>query len=82
LLNQTVDFGASDAPMKDEALATAPGKILHIPIVAGGVAIIYNLPTQPETQIGRRHTRQHLSRQHHQVERSENCRAQSGRSPA
>src|SRR5271154_5403503 len=41
LLNQTVDFGASDAPMKDEELAAAPGKILHIPIVAGGVAVIY-----------------------------------------
>ena len=40
LLNQTVDFGASDAPMKDDAMATAPGKILHIPIVAGGVAVI------------------------------------------
>jgi phosphate transport system substrate-binding protein len=44
LLNQTVDFGASDAPMKDADMATAPGKILHIPIVAGGVAIMYNLP--------------------------------------
>jgi phosphate transport system substrate-binding protein len=48
LLNQTVDFGASDAPMKDEALASAPGKILHLPIVAGGVAIIYNLPGSPK----------------------------------
>jgi phosphate transport system substrate-binding protein len=51
LLNQTVDFGASDAPMKDEALATAPGKILHIPIVAGGVAIIYNLPYSPKLKL-------------------------------
>jgi phosphate transport system substrate-binding protein len=51
LLNQTVDFGASDAPMKDEALATAPGKILHIPIVAGGVAIIYNLPGSPKLKL-------------------------------
>ncbi len=51
LLNQTVDFGASDAPMKDEALGTAPGKILHIPIVAGGVAIIYNLPGNPKLKL-------------------------------
>jgi phosphate transport system substrate-binding protein len=51
LLNQTVDFGASDAPMKDEALASAPGKILHIPIVAGGVAIIYNLPGNPKLKL-------------------------------
>ena len=47
LLNQTVDFGASDAPMTDESMAGAPGKILHLPIVAGGVAIIYNLPGNP-----------------------------------
>jgi phosphate transport system substrate-binding protein len=51
LLNQTVDFGASDAPMKDEALASAPGKILHLPIVAGGVAIIYNLPGSPKLKM-------------------------------
>jgi phosphate transport system substrate-binding protein len=51
LINQTVDFGASDAPMKDEALASAPGKILHIPIVAGGVAVIYNLPGSPKLKL-------------------------------
>ena len=51
LLNQTVDFGASDAPMKDDALASAPGKILHVPIVAGGVAVIYNLPGNPKLKL-------------------------------
>jgi phosphate transport system substrate-binding protein len=51
LLNQTVDFGASDAPMKDDAMAAAPGKILHIPIVAGGVAVIYNLPGSPKLKL-------------------------------
>jgi phosphate transport system substrate-binding protein len=51
LLNQTVDFGASDVPMKDEALANAPGKILHLPIVAGGVAIIYHLPGNPKLKL-------------------------------
>lgn len=44
LLNQTVDFGASDAPMSDASMSNAPGKILHLPVVAGGVAVIYNLP--------------------------------------
>jgi phosphate transport system substrate-binding protein len=47
LVSQTVDFGASDAPMTDDAMAKAPGKILHIPIVAGAVAITYNLPGNP-----------------------------------
>ncbi len=51
LLNQTVDFGASDAPMTDEAMAKAPGKILHLPIVAGGVAIMYNLPGTPKVKL-------------------------------
>jgi phosphate transport system substrate-binding protein len=51
LLNQTVDFGASDAPMKDSDLAAAPGKILHLPIVAGGVAVIYNVPGSPKLKL-------------------------------
>jgi phosphate transport system substrate-binding protein len=51
LLNQTVDFGATDAPMKDKALAGASDKILHLPILAGGVAIIYNLPGNPKLRL-------------------------------
>lgn len=41
--SQTVDFGASDSPMKDEDLKAAPGEILHIPTVLGAVVITYNL---------------------------------------
>ena len=44
IIEGTVDFGASDGPMSDESLAKAPGKILHVPTVAGAVAITYNLP--------------------------------------
>ncbi len=47
ILAQTVDFGASDGPMSDENLAKAPGKILHIPTVAGAVVMTYNLPGAP-----------------------------------
>ena len=43
LKEQTVDFGGSDAPMKDEDLKSAPGEILHIPTVLGAVVITYNL---------------------------------------
>lgn len=43
LKEQTVDFGASDAPMKDEDLKAAPGEVLHIPTVLGAVVITYNL---------------------------------------
>lgn len=44
ILEGTVDFGASDAPMTDDQLARAPGKILHIPTVLGAVVVVYNLP--------------------------------------
>jgi phosphate transport system substrate-binding protein len=40
----TVDFGGSDAFMKDEALAQVKGKLLHIPTTLGAVVITYNLP--------------------------------------
>ena len=44
IIEGTVDFGASDGPMSDESLVKAPGKILHVPTVAGAVSITYNLP--------------------------------------
>jgi phosphate transport system substrate-binding protein len=44
IISQTVDFGGSDAPMKDADLQSAPGEILHIPTVLGAVVITYNLP--------------------------------------
>src|SRR5438309_10128949 len=44
---QTVDFGASDAPMKDTELAAAKGgAILHIPLIFGAVVPTYNLTGQ------------------------------------
>src|SRR5947208_8621501 len=51
ILAQTVDFGASDGPMSDENLSKAPGKILHLPTVAGAVAITYNLPGDPALKL-------------------------------
>jgi phosphate transport system substrate-binding protein len=47
ILAQTVDFGASDGPMSDDNLSKAPGKLLHIPTVAGAVVMTYNLPGNP-----------------------------------
>lgn len=41
---QTVDFGASDAPMTEEELQQAPGT-LNLPTVLGAVAVTYNLPS-------------------------------------
>jgi len=39
----TVDFGATDAPMTDSAIAAIQSNVLHIPTVMGAVVIIYNL---------------------------------------
>jgi len=51
ILAQTVDFGASDGPMSDENLAKAPSKLLHVPTVAGAVAVTYNLPGTPSLKL-------------------------------
>ncbi|MGD0351694.1 MAG: phosphate ABC transporter substrate-binding protein PstS [Verrucomicrobiota bacterium] len=51
IIARTVDFGASDGPMSDDNLAKAPGKILHVPTVAGAVVITYNLPDNPKLKL-------------------------------
>jgi phosphate transport system substrate-binding protein len=40
----TVDFGATDAPMKDDESKQAPGKLFHIPATIGAVVVSYNVP--------------------------------------
>ena len=40
----TVDFGGSDAPMTDSAIAAIQGNVLHIPTVLGAIVVTYNLP--------------------------------------
>jgi phosphate transport system substrate-binding protein len=51
----TVDFGASDAPMKDEEIAAAEkasgAKVLHIPTVFGAVVCAYNLDGVEELKL-------------------------------
>ena len=51
ILAQTVDFGASDGPMSNDNLAKTPGKLLHIPTVAGADAVAYNLPGNPALKV-------------------------------
>src|SRR5439155_10739922 len=40
----TVDFGASDAALSNDRLKEMPRRVVHIPTVAGAVALAYNLP--------------------------------------
>ncbi len=50
---QTVDFGASDAAMKDEEIAALPAgtKILHVPTALGAVVVIFNSPGVTELKL-------------------------------
>lgn len=48
LTEGTVDFGATDSPMKEEELKAAEdknhSKVIHIPTVIGSVVLAYNIP--------------------------------------
>ncbi len=44
----TVDFGATDAPLTPEEVANAPGAV-HIPETIGSVVPAYNIPEVPES---------------------------------
>ena len=47
VLAQTVDFGATDAPMTDDELKSAKTPIRHIPTVLGAVVVVYNIKGIP-----------------------------------
>lgn len=49
IVNRTVDFGASDAPLKPEE--TKKSKLAQFPVIIGGVVISYNLPVK-ELKLG------------------------------
>lgn len=47
LLDQNVDFAATDIPVTNANLARSTTPILHIPVTLGSEAIIYNVPGVP-----------------------------------
>ncbi|HET7182646.1 MAG TPA: phosphate ABC transporter substrate-binding protein PstS [Candidatus Limnocylindrales bacterium] len=53
ITQQTVDFGASDAAMKDEEIAALPAgtTMLHIPTALGAVVVIFNVKGTDGTAI-------------------------------
>ena len=51
LKNKTVDFGASDVVVSDDAAKSFPMPFLSIPMVAGAAVITYNLPGSPELKL-------------------------------
>ncbi len=69
LLAQTVDFGATDAPMTDTQLAQSQnGPILHIPVTMGA-AVDWLQPAEPvrvhASQVHRHGAGEHLSGHDH-----------------
>lgn len=47
----TVDFGATDGPMRDSQVEAVSGNVLHIPTVLGAVVLTYNLPTLGDQRV-------------------------------
>lgn len=43
-ISRTVDFGASDVPMKAEEIAKVRSGVVQIPMTAGAIAVAYNNP--------------------------------------
>jgi phosphate transport system substrate-binding protein len=54
MIAKTIDFGCTDAPMNAEQLDTAKkegGDVIHVPVIVGSVAVIYNLPEAGDRQL-------------------------------
>jgi phosphate transport system substrate-binding protein len=51
--DERVDFGASDAAMRDDEIAAVPNGALLLPLTAGSVALAYNLPDVPALKLSR-----------------------------
>lgn len=49
LINKTVDFGDSDAPLTADQEQQAGAPVVHIPICSGAVVLTYNLPGIQDT---------------------------------
>jgi phosphate transport system substrate-binding protein len=54
MTDKNLDFGCSDAPMKKDQVEAARqkgGEVIHVPLVMGGVAVVYNLPGVGELKL-------------------------------
>jgi phosphate transport system substrate-binding protein len=79
---KTVDFGATDMPLTDEALAK--DGLIQFPTVIGGVVPVVNIAGIAPGQAApdRPGARRHLPRQDHEVERRRGDRVEPGRRAA
>jgi phosphate transport system substrate-binding protein len=52
-LDETVDFGASDAAMSNEEIERSPNGARLIPLTAGAIVLAYNIPNVDNLQLSR-----------------------------
>ena len=79
---RTVDFGASDAPLSPDQLTACKGCVV-IPWALAGMSVPYNIPgLNGRLAPQRRGAREHLPRQHHQLERAGDQGAEPEAEPA
>jgi phosphate transport system substrate-binding protein len=50
----TVDFGASDAAMKDDEIAKVKNGVILVPTAGGAVSVVYNLPGVNKLRLSRK----------------------------
>lgn len=50
---EKIDFGASDAAMRDDEMAKVPKGAILLPVTAGSVALAYNLPDVKDLKLSR-----------------------------
>jgi phosphate transport system substrate-binding protein len=53
VIDHTVDFGASDAAMTEEEMASVPGGVQLLPMTAGSIVIAYNEESVPSLKLSR-----------------------------
>jgi len=54
VISGTVDFGASDAAMKDEEMAKVKNGVILVPTAGGAVSVVYNVPGVKELKLSRK----------------------------
>ncbi|ARV58166.1 phosphate ABC transporter substrate-binding protein PstS [Nostocales cyanobacterium HT-58-2] len=54
VISGTVDFGGSDAAMKDEEIAKVKNGVILVPTAGGAVSVVYNIPGVKELKLSRK----------------------------
>ena len=64
----TVDFGGSDAAMKDDEISKVKNGVILVPTAGGAVSVVYNLPGVSNLKIIPHHITSNFFWSNHQLE--------------